>query len=179
MRSLDLSTLPCLVSAECAVKVSGPGWNAWGIRTRRLYPRHSRHSPPYRKPRAGRSRLLHRSRPPRQRSNIRRQRPWVHLQHPPRQPRAYRRLADTQPSAKPRIDPADRRCLHRSCPNAVINACERWLSASRVTRRSTGLDYMATMARAATTSDVFNAIAGPQRREILVLLRAGERPVTE
>ena len=35
------------------------------------------------------------------------------------------------------------------------------------------------MARAATTSDVFNAIAEPQRREILVVLRAGERPVTE
>ncbi len=35
------------------------------------------------------------------------------------------------------------------------------------------------MARAATTSDVFNAIAEPQRREILVLLRAGELPVTE
>jgi len=35
------------------------------------------------------------------------------------------------------------------------------------------------MARAATTSDVFNAIAEPQRREILVLLRGGERPVTE
>ena len=35
------------------------------------------------------------------------------------------------------------------------------------------------MARAATTSDVFNAIAEPQRREILILLRAGERPVTE
>ena len=35
------------------------------------------------------------------------------------------------------------------------------------------------MARATTTSDVFNAIAEPQRRKILVLLRAGERPVTE
>ena len=35
------------------------------------------------------------------------------------------------------------------------------------------------MARAATTSDVFNAIAEPQRREILALLRSGERPVTE
>jgi len=35
------------------------------------------------------------------------------------------------------------------------------------------------MARAATTSDVFNAIAEPQRREILGLLRAGERPVTK
>ena len=34
------------------------------------------------------------------------------------------------------------------------------------------------MARAATTSDTFNAIAEPQRREILVLLRGGERPVT-
>ena len=37
----------------------------------------------------------------------------------------------------------------------------------------------AVMARAATTSDVFNAIAEPRRREILALLRAGERPVTE
>ena len=35
------------------------------------------------------------------------------------------------------------------------------------------------MARAATTSDVFNAIAEPQRREMLVLLQAGEWPVTE
>ncbi|MGK2965227.1 MAG: ArsR/SmtB family transcription factor, partial [Tepidiformaceae bacterium] len=35
------------------------------------------------------------------------------------------------------------------------------------------------MARAATTSDVFNAIAEPRRREILALLRAGERPVTD
>src|SRR6202047_5564947 len=38
---------------------------------------------------------------------------------------------------------------------------------------------MAAMARAATTSDVFNALAEPQRREILALLRAGEWPVTE
>jgi DNA-binding transcriptional ArsR family regulator len=38
---------------------------------------------------------------------------------------------------------------------------------------------IAAMARAATTSDVFNAIAEPQRRQILVLLRSGERPVTE
>src|SRR3979490_1184663 len=35
------------------------------------------------------------------------------------------------------------------------------------------------MARAATTSDVFNAIAEHQRREVLVLLAAGEGPVTE
>lgn len=38
---------------------------------------------------------------------------------------------------------------------------------------------MPKMARAATTSDVFNAIAEPQRREILELLRGGERPVNE
>jgi DNA-binding transcriptional ArsR family regulator len=38
---------------------------------------------------------------------------------------------------------------------------------------------MVAMARAATTSDVFNAIAEPRRRDILVLLRAGEWPVTE
>jgi DNA-binding transcriptional ArsR family regulator len=38
---------------------------------------------------------------------------------------------------------------------------------------------MAPVARAATTSDVFNAIAEPRRREILVLLRGGERSVTE
>ncbi|WP_432561413.1 ArsR/SmtB family transcription factor [Kineococcus sp. SYSU DK003] len=35
------------------------------------------------------------------------------------------------------------------------------------------------MARATTTSDVFNAIAEPQRRQILALLRSGELPVTE
>jgi DNA-binding transcriptional ArsR family regulator len=35
------------------------------------------------------------------------------------------------------------------------------------------------VARAATTSDAFNAIAEPRRREILVLLCGGERPVTE
>ncbi len=40
-------------------------------------------------------------------------------------------------------------------------------------------EYDWAMARAATTSDVFNAIAEPQRRAILVLLRAGELPVTE
>jgi DNA-binding transcriptional ArsR family regulator len=39
--------------------------------------------------------------------------------------------------------------------------------------------YDGAMARAATTSDVFNAIAEHQRREILVLLRAGEGSVTE
>src|SRR6202021_1953325 len=39
--------------------------------------------------------------------------------------------------------------------------------------------YDCAMARAGTTSDVFNASAEQQRREILVLLRAGEGPVTE
>lgn len=39
--------------------------------------------------------------------------------------------------------------------------------------------YDALMARAATTSDVFNAIAEPRRRDILTLLRTGERPVTD
>ena len=35
------------------------------------------------------------------------------------------------------------------------------------------------MARAATTSDAFNAIAEPQRRDILTLLRGREWPVTD
>jgi DNA-binding transcriptional ArsR family regulator len=38
---------------------------------------------------------------------------------------------------------------------------------------------MAGMARAATTSDAFNAIAEPLRRDILDVLRAGDRPVLE
>src|SRR3954471_4058782 len=39
--------------------------------------------------------------------------------------------------------------------------------------------YDAVMARAATTSDTFNAIAEPRRRAMLTLLRGGERPVTQ
>jgi DNA-binding transcriptional ArsR family regulator len=35
------------------------------------------------------------------------------------------------------------------------------------------------MARAATTTDAFNAVAEPRRRQILDLLMAGERPVSE
>lgn len=35
------------------------------------------------------------------------------------------------------------------------------------------------MARAATTSDVFNAVAEPRRRQILDLLARGERPVND
>ena len=49
---------------------------------------------------------------------------------------------------------------------------------SRLTLSDIG-KYNCPMARAATTSDVFNAIAEQQRREILTLLRAGEGPVTE
>jgi DNA-binding transcriptional ArsR family regulator len=35
------------------------------------------------------------------------------------------------------------------------------------------------MARAATTTDVFNAVAEPRRRQILDLLAGGERPVND
>lgn len=35
------------------------------------------------------------------------------------------------------------------------------------------------MARASVTSDAFNAIAEPQRRDILIFLRNGERPVND
>ena len=35
------------------------------------------------------------------------------------------------------------------------------------------------MARAATTADVFNAVAEPRRREIVDLLAAGEQPVND
>jgi len=35
------------------------------------------------------------------------------------------------------------------------------------------------VARAATTTDAFNAVAEPRRREILDLLAAGERPVND
>jgi DNA-binding transcriptional ArsR family regulator len=39
--------------------------------------------------------------------------------------------------------------------------------------------YFLNMARASTTSDAFNAIAEPRRREILVYLAMRERPVGE
>ena len=39
--------------------------------------------------------------------------------------------------------------------------------------------YLALMPRAATTSDAFNAVAEPQRRRILVLLKGRERPVND
>ena len=40
-------------------------------------------------------------------------------------------------------------------------------------------EYINLMARAATTSDVFNAVAEPRRRQILNLLKGGERSVNE
>src|SRR3954471_10390127 len=40
-------------------------------------------------------------------------------------------------------------------------------------------EYNPSMARAATTTDAFNAVAEPRRREILDLLTSGERPVGE
>lgn len=40
-------------------------------------------------------------------------------------------------------------------------------------------EYDWEMARAATTTDTFNAIAEPRRRQILDLLANGERPVNE
>ena len=39
--------------------------------------------------------------------------------------------------------------------------------------------YYAVMARAATNSDAFNAVAEPRRRDILVFLADRERPVSE
>lgn len=39
--------------------------------------------------------------------------------------------------------------------------------------------YILAMARAATTSDVFNAVAEPRRREVIELLASGERSVGE
>jgi DNA-binding transcriptional ArsR family regulator len=38
---------------------------------------------------------------------------------------------------------------------------------------------IASMARAATTADAFNAVAEPRRREILDVLAGGERPVND
>jgi DNA-binding transcriptional ArsR family regulator len=40
-------------------------------------------------------------------------------------------------------------------------------------------EYTRRMARAATTSDVFNAVAEPRRRQILTLLSSGERSVND
>ena len=39
--------------------------------------------------------------------------------------------------------------------------------------------YIADMARAATTTDAFNAVAEPRRRQILDVLAGGELPVNE
>jgi DNA-binding transcriptional ArsR family regulator len=39
--------------------------------------------------------------------------------------------------------------------------------------------YVRAMARAATTTDAFNAVAEPRRRQILDVLAGGERPVND
>jgi DNA-binding transcriptional ArsR family regulator len=39
--------------------------------------------------------------------------------------------------------------------------------------------YVLFVARAATTTDAFNAVAEPRRRQILEILAAGERPVND
>ena len=39
--------------------------------------------------------------------------------------------------------------------------------------------YVVGMARAATTTDAFNAVAEPRRRQIVDLLAGGERPVSD
>lgn len=50
------------------------------------------------------------------------------------------------------------------------------ISGIRLTYSHIGI-YILLMARAATTSDAFNAVAEPRRREILEYLALGERPV--
>jgi DNA-binding transcriptional ArsR family regulator len=40
-------------------------------------------------------------------------------------------------------------------------------------------EYYAPVARAATTADVFNAVAEPRRRDILDVLAGGEQPVND
>jgi DNA-binding transcriptional ArsR family regulator len=51
-------------------------------------------------------------------------------------------------------------------------------SKTRLTYSYMGM-YCPTMARASTTSDAFNAVAEPRRREILSYLAGAERPVGE
>jgi DNA-binding transcriptional ArsR family regulator len=60
---------------------------------------------------------------------------------------------------------------------SIIGRHARFLK-SLLTHAYIGI-YSPDMARAATTSDVFNAIAEPRRRAILDLLRVGERSVSD
>jgi DNA-binding transcriptional ArsR family regulator len=53
----------------------------------------------------------------------------------------------------------------------------RWLLSCRSARHMPILEYNETVARASTTSDVFNAVADVHRREILDALITGEKPV--
>jgi len=55
---------------------------------------------------------------------------------------------------------------------------ERWGRKKGLTYAHMGM-YCTTMARAATTSDAFNAVAEPRRRDILNYLALQERPVGE
>lgn len=61
---------------------------------------------------------------------------------------------------------------------AMFEESVAWLAGGDAAALTHG-ELEAQVARAATTSDAFNAIAEPQRRDILALLRAGERPVTD
>src|SRR5687768_6458109 len=97
-------------------------------------------------------------------------------------PRRYRFITGMAAGPVARFTPAR---PPGACRIRVSAPADRGRSSSDETRLIPPLaaclyrNMTAAMARAATTSDVFNAIAEPQRREILVLLRAGGRPVTE
>jgi len=71
------------------------------------------------------------------------------------------------------------RCLR----NRSRSVCERRTTSHEPRQRKTTLDtfqygnMIDPMARAATTSDTFNAVAEPRRREILAYLARHERPV--
>jgi DNA-binding transcriptional ArsR family regulator len=55
----------------------------------------------------------------------------------------------------------------------------RWIARGALDIFRYGYIFVFIMARAATTSDAFNAIAEPRRREILLLLAAREHSVNE
>jgi DNA-binding transcriptional ArsR family regulator len=60
------------------------------------------------------------------------------------------------------------------CPNLA----ESWEAKMGLTYSHIGM-YCSGMARAATTSDAFNAVAEPRRRDILAFLALDERPVSD
>jgi DNA-binding transcriptional ArsR family regulator len=69
-------------------------------------------------------------------------------------------------------------------PSLLCRATVNWRGVARarlsfqLTYADIGI-YVPSMARAATTTDAFNAVAEPRRRQILDALAAGERPVHE